>query len=130
MAYQITHVQFSCVFCQKFSIHCSVLHLRIIQYFLFFYSHSSYGVELFNFSLDLYTIGRTPWMSDRPQKASTLIQNNTNTEKRAHTPNIHALSGIRTHDHSVRASEDSSGLRLLGHCDRHYSIYCIYSKYI
>jgi hypothetical protein len=27
-----------------------------------------------------------------------------------HTPNIRALSRIRTHDHSVRANEDSSGL--------------------
>jgi hypothetical protein len=32
---------------------------------------------------------------------------------------IHALSGIRTHDPSVRASEDSSCLRPRGHCDRH-----------
>jgi hypothetical protein len=31
--------------------------------------------------------------------------------KRIHTPNIHALSGIRTHDSSVRAGEDSSCLR-------------------
>jgi hypothetical protein len=33
----------------------------------------------------------------------------------------HALSGIRTHDPSVRASEDSSCLRQRGHCDRHKS---------
>jgi hypothetical protein len=38
--------------------------------------------------------------------------------KRIHTPNIHALSGIRTHDPSVRASEDSSCLRQRGYCDR------------
>jgi hypothetical protein len=31
---------------------------------------------------------------------------------------IHALSGIRTHDSSVRAGEDSSCLRPHGHCDR------------
>jgi hypothetical protein len=31
---------------------------------------------------------------------------------------IHAFSGIRTHDPSVRASEDSSYLRPHGHCDR------------
>jgi hypothetical protein len=31
----------------------------------------------------------------------------------------HALSGIRTHDHSVRASEDSSCFRALGYRDRH-----------
>jgi hypothetical protein len=32
--------------------------------------------------------------------------------------NIHALSGIRTHDPSVRASEDSSCLRPRDHYDR------------
>jgi hypothetical protein len=36
----------------------------------------------------------------------------------AHT-DIHALSGIRTHDLSVRASEDSSRLRPRGHRDRY-----------
>jgi hypothetical protein len=36
----------------------------------------------------------------------------------AHT-DIKALSGIRTHDPSARASEDNSCLRPRGHCDRH-----------
>jgi hypothetical protein len=40
-----------------------------------------------------------------------------NIEKRIHTPNIHALSGVRTHDPSVRASQDSSCLRPRGYCD-------------
>jgi hypothetical protein len=31
---------------------------------------------------------------------------------------MHASTGIRTHDLSVGASEDSSCLRLRGHCDR------------
>jgi hypothetical protein len=35
----------------------------------------------------------------------------------AHTY-VHALSGIRTHDPSVRASEDSSCLRPRSYCDR------------
>jgi hypothetical protein len=35
-----------------------------------------------------------------------------------HTSHIHALSGIRTHDPSVRASEDSSCLRQRGYRDR------------
>jgi hypothetical protein len=34
----------------------------------------------------------------------------------AHT-DIYAMSGIRTHDPSVRVSEDSSCLRLLGYLD-------------
>jgi hypothetical protein len=51
------------------------------------------------------------------RKAATYTQNNANTEK-THT-DIHALSGIRTHDSSVRAVEDSSScLRPRGHCDR------------
>jgi hypothetical protein len=37
--------------------------------------------------------------------------------KRIYTPNVHALSGIRTHDHSVRASGDSSCPRPLGYRD-------------
>jgi hypothetical protein len=35
----------------------------------------------------------------------------------AHNTDIHALSGIRTHNPSVRASEDSSCLRPRSHCD-------------
>jgi hypothetical protein len=35
-----------------------------------------------------------------------------------HNTDIHALSGIRTQDLSVRAGEDSSYLRPRGHCDR------------
>jgi hypothetical protein len=38
--------------------------------------------------------------------------------KHIYTPNIHALNGIRTHEHSVPASEDSSCLRLLAYRDR------------
>jgi hypothetical protein len=36
---------------------------------------------------------------------------------------IHALSGIRTHDPNVRASEDSSCLRPRGRCDRQWHCY-------
>jgi hypothetical protein len=35
---------------------------------------------------------------------------------------IHASSGIRTHDHSNRASEHSSCLRPSGNCDRQWKI--------
>jgi hypothetical protein len=51
------------------------------------------------------------------RKAATSTQNNTNT----HT-DIHAFSGIRTHDPSIRASEDSSCLRPRGHSDRRSKI--------
>jgi hypothetical protein len=49
-------------------------------------------------------------------KASIYIQDNINAEQ-THT-DIHAMSGIRTHDPNVLAGEHSSCLRLRGHCDR------------
>jgi hypothetical protein len=66
--------------------------------------------------LILYTIGRTPWTGDQPV-AKLLPTHRTIETQYMHT-DIQALSGIRTHDPSVRASEDSSCLRRRGHCDR------------
>jgi hypothetical protein len=54
------------------------------------------------------------WSARR--KAATYTQDNTN-RINANT-DIHALSGIRSDDPSVRASEDSSCLRPHGHSDR------------
>jgi hypothetical protein len=54
------------------------------------------------------------WWARR--KAATYTQENTN-RINAHT-DTHALSEIRTHDPSIRASEDNSCLKLCGHCDR------------
>jgi hypothetical protein len=51
---------------------------------------------------------------------------NAHTHTQTHTPNIHALSRIRTHDHSVRASEDNSCLRPLDHRDRPKNIFSSY----
>jgi hypothetical protein len=49
-------------------------------------------------------------------QAHYYTENNTNTEQ-THAYND-ALSGIRTHDPSLRAGEDSSCLTTRGHCDR------------
>jgi hypothetical protein len=51
---------------------------------------------------------------DQPVARPLPTQDNTNTVN----ADIHALSGIRTHDSSARASEDSSCLRERGHCVR------------
>jgi hypothetical protein len=66
------------------------------------FAHSSVALQpfvgprpLFQFRDLFYTDGRTPWSAGR--KAATFTQDNTNTD-------IHALSGIRTHDPSVRAN--------------------------
>jgi hypothetical protein len=65
-----------------------------------------------------YTDGRAPWTSGQPV---------TNTGQHKHRINehtdIHALSGIRTHESSVRVSEGSSCLKLRGHCYRPVLIY-------
>jgi hypothetical protein len=45
-----------------------------------------------------YTLGRTPYMGDQPVATET---------EQTHT-DIHASSGVTTHDPSVRVGEDSS----------------------
>jgi hypothetical protein len=50
-------------------------------------------------------------------KAATCIQQ----QKNRINANIHALSGIPSHDPSVQASEDSSCFRPRGYCDRHFT---------
>jgi hypothetical protein len=70
--------------------------------------------SLIQFRKHSFTDGRAPWTSDQhvarplPKQRTTQTQN-----KRIHTPNIHALCGIRNHEPSVRESEDSllSGYR-------------------
>jgi hypothetical protein len=59
--------------------------------------------------------------SSAHRKVASYTQNNTDTD-------IHASSGIRTHDPSVRAGEDSSCLRPRGHCDRHNISYWMLNK--
>jgi hypothetical protein len=50
--------------------------------------------------------------------SSLQTQKNAHTHTHTHTLNIHALSGIRTHDPGFRASEESACLRPLGYRDR------------
>jgi hypothetical protein len=112
-------------------IHCKPALQTIKQpryYYLFFYVHTSCTVLLrcrgFSFfSLDLYTIDSTPWTSDGPVARPAPKYRTTQTQnKRTRTRNIHAPIGVRTHDDNVRATEDSSCLRLLGYRDRPFSV--------
>jgi hypothetical protein len=59
--------------------------------------------------------GDRPVVRLLPTHRTTQTQNT-----RIDTPNIKVLSGIWTHNPNVRASEDSSGLRPRGYCDRLY----------
>jgi hypothetical protein len=67
---------------------------------------------LFHF-LILYTIGKTPWTGDQPV-TRPLLKYRTTQRMNAYT-DIHASCDIRTHDTSVRASEESSCFRPRGH---------------
>jgi hypothetical protein len=81
---------------------------------MFFYTGSTTPVDpglFFQFHDHFYRLWRVI-------SSSQGLYLNTGQHKHIHTPNIHALSGIRTHDPSVRASEDNSCLRPRGYCDR------------
>jgi hypothetical protein len=74
---------------------------------------------LIELRIHFFTDDRIPWTSNQavarplPKHRTTETQN-----KRIHTLNVHVVSGTRTHDPSVRTSDDSSCLRLLGYRDR------------
>jgi hypothetical protein len=73
---------------------------------------------LLQFPNRFYTVDRTSWTGDQlDAKPATYTQNNTES---THT-DIHALRWIRTHNPSVRPSEDSSCLRPRSHRGRQYT---------
>jgi hypothetical protein len=79
---------------------------------------------------DLFTIGRTPWTSDQlvtgPLPIHRTVQTHT---KHIYTPNVHALSGIRTHNYRVRESRDNLCIRPLGYRDRQCITYWYINVY-
>jgi hypothetical protein len=81
------------------------------------YSPLDHG-RFFSFVI-LYTAGRTPWTGDQAA-ARPLPAHRINSD-------IHASSGIETHESSVPAGEDGSYLRSRGHGDHfHISTYKIW----
>jgi hypothetical protein len=77
---------------------CKVFKYRYIYIFCWFYSPLGPWLLLLQFH-DHFTDRRAPWTNDQlvarplPKHRTTQTQN-----KHIHTLNIHALSGIRTHD--------------------------------
>jgi hypothetical protein len=88
-----------------------VTSLLLLLLLLWFYS-PLLGLDLFFSFLIPYTVGRTPWTGDQPVARPLPAHRTTQTQTSM------PLSGIRTHDISVRASEDSSFLRPRSYCDR------------
>jgi hypothetical protein len=74
------------------------------------------------------TVGLLRWEIS-PSQGRYLNTGQHKHNKRIHIPNIRALTGIRTHDSSIRASEDGSYLRPRGHSDRPKVISTIHKPY-
>jgi hypothetical protein len=120
---------FAVFFCSPFTILYPLLGLLLFHFLLInslpfilsSFIHSSMAAQLFvgawpplQFRNLFYTGGRTPWTGDQPVARSLSKHRTTQTQNKR----IYFLRGIRSHDLSVRASEDSSCLRPRGHCDR------------
>jgi hypothetical protein len=73
--------------------------------YLWLYSPSVRSWLLFQFLNPIHIVGKTPWTGDQSVARPLPKHRITQTEK-MHI-NIHALIGNRTHDLSVRATEDS-----------------------
>jgi hypothetical protein len=65
----------------------------------------------------IWTVSRTRWRGIGPTQGFYLHRMTQHRKTRTH---IHASSGIRSHDPSVRAAEDNTCLRPLGHWNRHH----------
>jgi hypothetical protein len=86
--------------------------------------HLGLGLPPWNSPFGLLNLRRSVGLLARVISSSQGPYFYTNTKKK-HTPNIHALSEIRTLDPGFRASEDSTCLRPLGYRDRLSLYYCL-----
>jgi hypothetical protein len=105
----------------------TILLTNLLRYFFFLWCYSpnlGLGLPPWNspFHLGLLYLRHSVGLLGRVISSSQGLYLYTNKEKRTHTHtqtlNIHAQSGIRTHDPGFRASEDSECLRPLGYRDR------------
>jgi hypothetical protein len=83
--------------------------LLLLLLLLLLYNSHLLGLGSFFSFLTVYTVGFLG-RGISPSQVRYLHTEQTHTD-------IHALSGIRTHDPSIRTSEDSSCFRPRGHCD-------------
>jgi hypothetical protein len=92
---------------------------EIILHLLFVIGPLAYSHQNKFGTVDLYrqSVGLLEWGIGLSQGR----KDTTNTEETQ--TDMHASSGVRTHNPSVRSSEDSSCLRPRGHCDRLKTLY-------
>jgi hypothetical protein len=97
---------------------CRRVSLFIIYYYFYYYGSTALCWALAAFSVSWsYTqpVGLFGW-GISPSQGLYLHTEQHKYRINAHNSDIHALSGIRTHDPNVITSEDSSCLRPRGHC--------------
>jgi hypothetical protein len=90
------------------------------QHYYYYYSSAALCWALASFSVS-WTYTQSVGLLGRGISPSQGLYLHTKQHKHkihAHNTDINALSGIRTHDPSVRVSEESSCRRPRGHCDR------------
>jgi hypothetical protein len=102
--------------------HGDNFHLRVVLSLSYFFFHWLYSPRgpwslLFSFIIILQTVEHLGRVISSSQ-GFYLNTGQHKQNKHIHTPNIQALCGIRTHDLSFRAIENSSCFRPLGYCDR------------
>jgi hypothetical protein len=109
------------LYCEEYSYEASNLSTLPCRFVpLHSFIHSSVSLQpfvgpwrLLQFRNLFYTDGRTPWTGDQP------VARPLPTHKTTQTQSSMPLNGIRTHDLSIRASEDSSCLGPRGQRNRH-----------
>jgi hypothetical protein len=74
--------------------------------------------QFFSF-LILFTVGRTPCTGDQP--VARPLRTHRTTQHKINT-DINELSGVQTHDPSVRGNEENAFLRARSHCDRRFMV--------
>jgi hypothetical protein len=105
------------IICLHCATHYEVLWCVVYIFFSIPVSAHSEPWPLILFRNHIFTDSRTPSTSDQLVARTLLKHRATQIQNKCiHTPNIYALSGIRTHDPSVRTSEGSSCLRPRGYC--------------
>jgi hypothetical protein len=102
---------------QLYKFIVTVFSVFLMSIYLWLYSPCA-SWPLFQF-LNLYRVGITPWTGDEPFARPLPTRRTTQTQNKL--TDIHASSGIRTHDSNIRAGEDGLCLRPRCHCARQFS---------
>jgi hypothetical protein len=103
------------------TVHLQLL-LLLLLLFYYYYSSTALCWALTTFSVSWSYTQSVGLLGREISLSQDLYLHTEQHEHRinVHNTDIHALSGIRTHDPRVQASEDSSYLRPRGHCDRQF----------